>query len=276
MMTISSGATRFSVAADPFVEQVGIEVIGPQVGDLQIERLSLRSNRFEIGVFGADLLRQAQPRDQPTIAFDQVVREISGQRDAENRPDNEAAPAAAIRAKQSWCERSTCDSEQSTRRCPNEPEFDGKGRSTAASTERPANTAEAPSCSSMRISWLYLASRSERDSDPVLIWPQLVATARSAIVVSSVSPERCENTVPQPARWAISTASSVSDKVPIWLTLTSSALAMPRRSRRAAAAGWSRTRHRRPAGPCRRAPRSSIAQPSQSSSAMPSSIETIG
>ena len=26
----------------------------------------------------------------------------------------------------------------------------------------------------MRISWLYLARRSERDSDPVLIWPQLV------------------------------------------------------------------------------------------------------
>src|SRR5215472_12841358 len=82
-------------------------------------------------------------------------------------------------------------------------------------TERPAYTAEGPSCSSMRISWLYLASRSERDSDPVLICPQLVATARSAIVVSSVSPDRCEKTVPQPARCAISTASRVSDNVPI-------------------------------------------------------------
>ena len=29
-----------------------------------------------------------------------------------------------------------------------------------------------------------------RAGAPVLIWPQLVATARSAIVVSSVSPER--------------------------------------------------------------------------------------
>ena len=41
----------------------------------------------------------------------------------------------------------------------------------------------------MRMSWLYLASRSERESEPVLIWPQFVATARSAMVASSVSPE---------------------------------------------------------------------------------------
>ena len=29
----------------------------------------------------------------------------------------------------------------------------------------------------MRINWLYLAIRSVRDSDPVLIWPAFVATA---------------------------------------------------------------------------------------------------
>ena len=44
----------------------------------------------------------------------------------------------------------------------------------------------------MRSSWLYLAVRSERLAEPVLIWPAHVATARSAIVVSSVSPERWE------------------------------------------------------------------------------------
>src|ERR1700756_4941705 len=98
----------------------------------------------------------------------------------------------------------------------------------ARSTLFPAYTAESDKASSIRISWLYLAKRSERDSEPVLICPQLVATARSAIVVSSVSPERCEKTVRQPDRCAISTASSVSDKVPIWLTLTSKALATPR------------------------------------------------
>ena len=47
----------------------------------------------------------------------------------------------------------------------------------------------------MRSSWLYFATRSERAGAPVLIWPAFVATARSAIVVSSVSPERCEMTV---------------------------------------------------------------------------------
>src|SRR5215472_2366422 len=58
----------------------------------------------------------------------------------------------------------------------------------------PAYFACEPNSSSMRISWLYFAVRSERESEPVLIWPQFVATARSAIVVSSVSPERCDMT----------------------------------------------------------------------------------
>ena len=49
-----------------------------------------------------------------------------------------------------------------------------------------------PSSSSMRSSWLYLQTRSVRLADPVLIWPAAVPTARSAIVASSVSPERCE------------------------------------------------------------------------------------
>ena len=42
----------------------------------------------------------------------------------------------------------------------------------------------------MRKSWLYLAMRSERLKLPVLIWPALVPTAMSAMVLSSVSPER--------------------------------------------------------------------------------------
>ena len=49
-----------------------------------------------------------------------------------------------------------------------------------------------PSASSIRSRRLYFAMRSERESEPVLICPQPVATARSAIKVSSVSPERCE------------------------------------------------------------------------------------
>ena len=42
----------------------------------------------------------------------------------------------------------------------------------------------------MRSNWLYFATRSVRDREPVLIWPAFVATAMSAIVASSVSPER--------------------------------------------------------------------------------------
>ena len=48
------------------------------------------------------------------------------------------------------------------------------------------------------------------------------------------------------------------------------------RCRRAAASGWSRTHRRRPAARARPSSRVSSAQPSQSSSAMPSSIDTIG
>ncbi len=52
------------------------------------------------------------------------------------------------------------------------------------------NLALSPNSSSMRNSWLYLAVLSDRDSEPVFIWPQFKATARSAMVESSVSPER--------------------------------------------------------------------------------------
>src|SRR5262245_34451981 len=61
-------------------------------------------------------------------------------------------------------------------------------------TERPGYSASPPSASSIRSSWLYFATRSLRDGAPVLICPHPVATARSAIVVSSVSPERCDMT----------------------------------------------------------------------------------
>src|SRR4051794_35612596 len=46
----------------------------------------------------------------------------------------------------------------------------------------PAKRAVSPTSSSIRSSWLSFAMRSGRDRLPVLIWPQLSATARSAIV----------------------------------------------------------------------------------------------
>src|ERR1700678_2018388 len=66
--------------------------------------------------------------------------------------------------------------------------------SPAFTASRPRNSAPCPSSSSMRSSWLYLAIRSVREAEPVLIWPTPVATARSAMKVSSVSPLRWDMT----------------------------------------------------------------------------------
>src|SRR5205085_9711374 len=62
-------------------------------------------------------------------------------------------------------------------------------------TSCPGYLAASSSSSSMRSRRLYLATRSLRDGAPVLICPALTATARSAIEVSSVSPERWEMTL---------------------------------------------------------------------------------
>src|SRR4029078_4335016 len=75
--------------------------------------------------------------------------------------------------------------------------------------DRPGKLASPPSCSSLRNSWVCLATRSERDGGPVLICPQPVATARSAIVTSSVSPERDDMTAGEPAERARENAASL-------------------------------------------------------------------
>src|SRR6201996_7649083 len=64
--------------------------------------------------------------------------------------------------------------------------------SPAFTAAKPRNSAPCPSSSSMRSNWLYLAMRSVREAEPVLICPTPVATARSAMKVSSVSPLRCD------------------------------------------------------------------------------------
>ena len=50
-----------------------------------------------------------------------------------------------------------------------------------------AKRAIGPSSSSIRRSWLYFATRSVRDAEPVLIWPQLVATGAGQIKTGSAS-----------------------------------------------------------------------------------------
>src|SRR5204862_6945075 len=67
----------------------------------------------------------------------------------------------------------------------------------------PANRAASPSFSSIRSSWLYFAIRSVLLADPVLICPSPVATARSAMNGSSVSPERCDTIDVYPAAAAL-------------------------------------------------------------------------
>ena len=60
---------------------------------------------------------------------------------------------------------------------------------------RPDQTAPVSSSSSIFNNLLYFAVRSERESEPVLMCRHPRPTARSAMVVSSVSPERCDMTV---------------------------------------------------------------------------------
>src|SRR6185503_20779251 len=146
----------------------------------------------------------------------------------------------------------------------------------AAKAARPAYRAAAPSSSSIRSSRLYLATRSEREGAPVLSWPVPIATARSAMVVSSVSPERWLIIAPQPAPRAMSIAPIVSVSVPIWFSLISTALAarssMPRRMN----SGF--VTNRSSPTSCTRSPMRPVKalQPDQSSSARPSSRDTIG
>ena len=72
-----------------------------------------------------------------------------------------------------------------------------------------------PSCSFIRRSWLYFAVLDDPASDPILICLLFSPTARSASVASSVSPDRAEIIVRNPAVLANAIALTVSVNVPI-------------------------------------------------------------
>ena len=128
----------------------------------------------------------------------------------------------------------------------------------------------------MRRRRFNLATRSERDGAPVLICPAFVATARSAMVVSSVSPERWLKMLAQPAPRARVIASRVSVRVPIWFGFTSSALAAP--ASMARSMRWVFVTSRSSPTICTLPPMRAVSasQPIQSSSARPSSMLMIG
>src|SRR5699024_9065312 len=127
----------------------------------------------------------ARPRRNRAL---RVPREVPGRRD-------EAVPACRVPRLGRWLD---C---RASRARPRERAFVPELLSRPAITDQssglnlgnarsPAYRAASPSVSSIRSSSLYLATRSLRAGAPLLIWPTPVATARSAITVSSVSPER--------------------------------------------------------------------------------------
>src|SRR5262249_4500305 len=163
------------------------------------------------------------------------------------------------------------------------PRTDGGHEGNLASAQavlrkavQPGYVASPPSSSSIRRSWLSFATRSVRDGAPVLICPTFVATARSAIVVSSVSPERCDITAAYPFARASSIVSSVSVSVPIWFTFTRIALptcsSIPRCSR----SGFVTNTSSPTSCSCSPSRPVRVFHADQSSSATPSSIETSG
>ncbi len=132
------------------------------------------------------------------------------------------------------------------------------------------------SSSSIFKSRLYFATRSERHGAPVLIWPALTATERSAIKASSVSPERWEMTVRYPAFLAVSIASMLSVSVPIWFTFMR--IAFPAWSRMPFFKRFVFVTNKSSPTSWTRSPSASVRSfhPSQSSSWSASSIEQIG
>src|SRR5262245_21419636 len=153
---------------DPLARLHHVELFAGELFDGVRVVLKLGDLGLECGVLGAE------PGNLPLEAFDLAL----------DLPDARETLATVADAGERG-EHQGCDAERA-----------GAHRARPANTARPGHTAAPPSSSSMRRSWLYFAVRSLRASEPVLIWPALTATARSAMKTSSVSPERCEMTVP--------------------------------------------------------------------------------
>src|SRR5262249_7945020 len=87
-------------------------------------------------------------------------------------------------------------------------------RRNCGSAARPAKLARSGSASSIRSASFHFAMRSERANEPTLSWSAPHPTARWTIATSSVSPDRAETIVAQPARRAASSAARAAETVP--------------------------------------------------------------
>ena len=123
-----------------------------------------------------------------------------------------------------------------------------------------------------RSSWLYFATRSLLLGAPVLIWQVFKATARSAIMVSSVSPaERWEAMAVYPALWEIKILKHGSDLVQLNKDGIPAAALADALCKALRVGHKQVVTHQRTLFPS--LSKSSSSQPSQSSSSKPSSME---
>ena len=98
MMTIVVGRYEVRGRPDPLVEQIRVDMLRPQIGDPELaapRAWPQTASRLAVRRAGSPAV-QAQPSLKPAIALDQVVGEIPGQRDPEDRADQETRRAGAI------------------------------------------------------------------------------------------------------------------------------------------------------------------------------------
>ena len=94
MMTISSGETTSRFLRYLRVEEIGLELIGPQMRDLVLQGSTLSRGRGQILLGDAQILRDPHPGAQAPVALDQVVGEVEGGGDFEDRSHQHLCPPA--------------------------------------------------------------------------------------------------------------------------------------------------------------------------------------
>ena len=145
-MITSSGSARLRRPRASSSIRSGSKEPGAQPAHLVFELLAFGAHGGELLLGRFDVPVQLPPGEQPATADHGMIAEVDGEPVREHHQ-----PVARFQTMQ--------PTEQ-----PRAHERDQR-----ASARTPGNRATGPSSSSIRSSWLYLASRSERDIEPVLI-----------------------------------------------------------------------------------------------------------